>query len=169
MYDDSRILMLSLRHIIMHVSRCFIYEFEDVIASIDKVDLISPLTTGILEKTVLQRVVHKTRMCFSKDDPSISLKAVKKDYDLFFFICSSVNDLEYLGSIPEWRARCAKAVCWIDEVWMRSAYNISIDDLGLIRRFDYIISPFYNTVKSLGDILGQPCLYIILPKNWTGS
>src|SRR5215470_11848485 len=53
--SHARVLVLSLRNINLHVSRAYHYEFEDVIETIDTVDILAPVNSHMVSKNDLPR------------------------------------------------------------------------------------------------------------------
>jgi hypothetical protein len=160
--DSPRVLMVSLRNLKFHVSRCSTYEFEDVVCANDKVDLITPHFSPNLFKVTnkLANYAAKT-IGNAKLFPSLlNYKfVVDQEYDLFFFFSQSISDLLVLNSIKGWREKCRYAVCWLDEIWAKD-----IDDwkaqLQLLKDFDYVFLNLSGSVNRIAKIVQNPCHFL---------
>ncbi len=82
---DTRVLLLSLRNIKFHVSRCYLYEFEDIICELDSADLITPTFNPNLFK-VTNRLANQTAKTIGRSiiNPLFQQFNLAKEYDLFF-------------------------------------------------------------------------------------
>jgi hypothetical protein len=91
----GRILLLSLRGLVRHVSRCSGNEFEDVIGECDSVSMIAPSTPHEMGYHRIVRGIK--RICGM---PSIEhATPPDEEFDLLFVICHSFADLRYLHLI----------------------------------------------------------------------
>src|SRR5262245_9756130 len=99
---DSRILCISNRLIEPVISRCLRYEFEDVIAGVDRIDLAGPVRPRI-RSTRLRRAVGWLDGRVNKG------RGGPKKYDLLFFGMQMLSDLHPL--VP-WGASKPGAALW---------------------------------------------------------
>jgi len=83
---ESRVLLLSLRNIKFHVSRCYLYEFEDIIREVDSVDMLAPVFSPNLFKVTnrLANYAAKTIGSGKLLNPLFKQFNLDKEYDLFF-------------------------------------------------------------------------------------
>ncbi len=118
MSDAPRVLVLSERNAESRKWHAFQYEFEDVIAAVDSVDMLAPPArnetpvTRITDK-VIRRAGHPERIT----QPAIQPVTVTGRYDLFFAVFSFETDIPHLLRLKQWRERCDKAVCFIVELF----------------------------------------------------
>ena len=154
----SRVLMLSLRNIISHVSRCTGYEFEDAIYNFDSVDLVTPrLNHSLFEVTRrLSKNIGNAIGNGKLFNPLLNQIAIEKEYDIFFFFCQYPYDILCLNSLKGWREKCKKAVIWLDEIWEKDVHKGKVT-LRLLKDFDCIFMNFSSSIKSVSEIAQRPC------------
>jgi hypothetical protein len=136
------------------------YEFEDVISSVDDVDLftLEPETGHRVRNWVARRMIWKpgVRHLTRYLNPGLKRVTLRKDYDLFVFVCMNPADLIYLSAIDGWRDRCARKLCFMVEFyagWTREyAYHLS-----LLKMFDHVALSFSSSVAAVREATGQPC------------
>lgn len=160
--EDARVLVVSMRNLKFHVSRAAIYEFEDVISSLDTVDVIAPsLEPNIFKVTnklanYTAKIINSGQYIQSLFNQKIQ---VDKEYDLFFFFCQSIQDILVLNSIQGWREKCRYAVCWLDELWAQDI-NDWLVQLRLLKNFDHIFMNFHSSIRQVADVVKKPCYSI---------
>src|SRR5262245_1355247 len=97
--QSPRILVLSHRNFHRIVWRCFQFEFEDVVASVDHIDRIAPKPrergTGKLTH-LIQRGLHKTAGLKIEFEPQPETIQLKGQYDLLFFNPQHPDDIWFL-------------------------------------------------------------------------
>jgi hypothetical protein len=81
------------------------------------------------------------------------------DFDLFFPIFSHPYELFALATIPNWRQRCRKAACFINESWSDTLPEYLLE---LLAAFDHVFLGCNNSVKDVARITGRPCTYLPL-------
>jgi hypothetical protein len=156
--SQSRVLILSLRNIISHVSRCTGYEFEDAILNFDAVDLLTP-TFNFSWFEITRRLSKNMGNLVGNGklfNPLLNKTLIEKEYDLFFFFCQYPYDLLCLNSIKGWREKCKKAVIWLDELWAKDVHKWKVM-LRLLDDFDCIFMNFSSSIKSVSEIVQRPC------------
>lgn len=155
---QSRVLLLSMRNLKLHVSRSGFYEFEDIIGNSDAVDIISPAFHPALFK-VTNKLANCAAQAFNNGKFIQSLNysfQVEKEYELFFIVCQSIEDILILNSIKGWREKCRYAVCWLDEIWSKDVEN-RVVQLQLLKEFDYIFMNFDSSRNQVAEIVQKPC------------
>jgi len=113
--------MVSLRDVNHHAAWCSNYEFEDTICAVDSVDLLT-LTPGaahqprewLARRMVWRRGLRELTRYFS---PGVQTIALKRDYDLFVYICMTPADLLYLAAVEGWETRCRIKICFLGEFY----------------------------------------------------
>ncbi len=162
MENNKRICLMSLRTRNTHVSRCSDYEFEDVITSVDDVDLFT-VEQGItfsLRKRLINQSTRYISTFFSRVSPSYSRFYLEKEYDLFLTIFEDITDVLVVNSIRNWEQQCRLSVCWIDEIWLASLeINRRLCE-NILSKFDYIFTGCQGSVKRLQEIVKKPCYYM---------
>lgn len=157
--EQPRVLLVSMRHLKLHVSRSAPYEFEDIICSCDNVDLVTPTFNPELFK-ITNKIANNAVKILKKAEFVPSLLnyklEVKKQYDIFFFFCQSIQDILVLNSIKGWRDKCRYAVCWLDEIWLKDI-DASQAQLRLLKNFDHVFMNFSSSVNQIADIVETPC------------
>jgi glycosyltransferase involved in cell wall biosynthesis len=156
---DNRIFMFSLRNLKKNVWRCSSYEFEDIICEVDDVDLFAPepnlksISNGFINESIYR---FKRKIFLSSDSKKMRLD---RNYDVLFYYCQNVYDLQQLNAIQEWREHFKTAVCWIEEIWANQLNNFK-RQLKILSKFDFVITICSKTIKSLQDLIPSKCQYI---------
>ncbi len=159
--NAPRVALFSLRGFENHVSRSHGYEFEDTISdALDDAVIFQPelLPYGwslIKSKRSLGALTHHA----SRLPSGLRSVELEQDYDLFFYSVAHLEDLHFLSSLKGWRERSAKAICWIQELWLKRVEQIPalVDQLNT---FDHVICSFVETAQVLRDRLNVPVTYI---------
>ncbi len=104
----ARICMVSLRGANQHAAWCSNYEFEDVVCGVDDVDLFSPTPAAGLRDAAMvlapSRLAARAAPADAASEPGRRRRfALKKDYDLFVFVCMTPADLIYLSAVEGWK------------------------------------------------------------------
>ena len=162
--STARTLVPSLRGVNAQVGWCSNYEFEDVVASVDDVELLTLQPAGHfalrqrVARTVAWRAPHPA---FMRINPGIQPVTLDRDYDLFFFTCMNPWDLLYLNAIRGWQDRCRVKVCFMVEF-----YSAWTDEFGhflrLLESFDHLALSFAGSVDSVGRVASVPTRHVPL-------
>jgi hypothetical protein len=162
---NPRVCLVSLRGANRHAAWCSNYEFEDVICSIDDVDLFSlkPGKAYDARQWIVRRLIWKpgVRQLTPHLNPGLQPVALEKDYDLFAFVCMNPADLIYLSAIKGWKDRCRKKICFMVEFyagWLKE-YEFH---LSLLKDFDQIVLCFSGSVAAVQAAVGKPCHHVPL-------
>lgn len=160
---SPRVLVLSLRNIEFAVSRSYTLEIEDTISDFEKVETISPayFSNNSLNKfkNLLARNTFKIAGKGSVLSPIMNDFKLEKEYDLFFYVCQYPIDLLYINTISNWRDKCKKAVCWVDEVWVKDVAKLKQQLLHL-NKFDYIFTGLKSSAEAIDKIVQPPCHFM---------
>jgi hypothetical protein len=146
----TELLIFSLRNIGLHVSRCGVYEAENLIASFHNADILAPRPPSP-EGRLTRNIRRVLRLKAPLMDSAIR---VEKDYDLFLIICHSPHDLRYLELVENWH-RCKKTICIVEEFW--PSLNLSEDHVRILRSFDFLSSTLETAVDVIRSATGRPC------------
>lgn len=173
---EPRALCLSYRDIAPVISRCGQYEFEDLIADLDAVDVIAPADLSapedakrVLKKgfLTLQRLtvaaVRRLKVKLEGKFPVAGMRWLPSDfarkYEILVVNCEAPIDLYDLAPFAIWRSRARVSVCIIQEV-----YAADVPKLGgllpILKQFDHIVVAINGTVDTLAEATGRPCHYV---------
>ena len=161
---ETSVLLLSQRELSNLVANCVTYEFEDVIASVTNADVVKSTNMAGIEMArrayKLARSVSGSRAFARMVAPPVrgSVK-LDKDYGLFLPIFNHTHELYGLASVPNWRARCEKAACFITEMWTDMLPGYLVE---LLSDFDHIFVGCQNVEAEVARMTGRPCTYLPL-------
>ena len=156
----ARVCIVSLRGINKHAAWCSNYEFEDVAADVDDVDVytLEPGPAHAARHWLARRMVWKAglRRLSPYLNPGLQKVVIDRDYDLFVFVCMNPSDLIYLSAVEGWKEHCRKRVCYMVEFyagWVQEyAYHLS-----LLRDFDFVTQSFSSCIDAVARASGRPC------------
>jgi len=153
-----RILIFSQRnHRSIMPYRCPHFEFEDVVSEIDSVELLAPrLDLSNLCNTVARKIAYHTPLVLN---PGIEKTSLNGTYDLFFAIFGSPTDLIRVACVRNWRTKCERAVCLIDELWVAEMSGYS-NFLRILDKFDLVMLYYSQTVEPLSKKIGRKCAFL---------
>jgi hypothetical protein len=155
-------LLLSLRRVDNLVGYCANYEFEDLIAHLIGADRVEPET---LEGLSPYERIFKATYLLSRS-PRVASRLtprsarglrLDRDYDLFFPVFNHAGGLTALGAVPDWRARCRYAACYVNELWLK---QVPEHVIALLADFDRIYVGLAHAVDAVTRITGRPCSYL---------
>jgi len=159
----ARTLLLSQRNLEPSVSRACIVEFEDLIRTLDRVDLVAPSEPIEHPQRYWDGLpLHKqlTKSVRRRDLPRIPERAyVDETYDLLMVVCEDISDLLRLGVIERW-VKCARfTVCHVLELW-RDHVETRADEIALLSHFDAVFLSCAGAVEPLAGAIGKPVHYL---------
>lgn len=165
MASSARICLISQRGLTQQLSRASNFEFEDVISTIDDVDLLT--FSGNKLSPLLLRAKNKISLSTSRHGlvPSgVSLSQAignaahyqQSDhiYDLTFILVQSLRDLLTLSALPNWRKHTRHAVCFVEEIWRDNIPALG-QQLQLLSPFEQIYTTCSGSVEALSAALGK--------------
>jgi hypothetical protein len=135
----ARVLLFSQRNVERPVWHGGMYEFEDILASIDDVRMLAPKRRTGSRALRLGRQLHSTARERFGLTRLLNSEPIRVDghYDLFFAVFHFAWQVSYLHQLKEWRERSTKAVCFIIEQWLPE-----IDDVApyveMLESFDHV-------------------------------
>ncbi|MEB3179450.1 MAG: glycosyltransferase family 1 protein, partial [Nostocaceae cyanobacterium] len=158
---ESRILILSLRNIKFHVSRCSLYEFEDAISNFDLVDMLTPSLSPDLFKITNYLATHTVKLLDLHQfiNPLMQNIRVNKKYDLLFVFCQYPSDILAINAINNWRKICKKAVCLIDEIWLEEIEQWK-NHLRILNNFDVVFLGQFSCFNQYAEFIKAPCYFM---------
>lgn len=143
------------------VAFCAQYEFEDVIAEVTGADRVEVDDESALELSrrayKLLRLGTGSRRLARTLAPRPSTVRLERDYELFFPIFNHTHELYALRTLPDWRARCRVAACFVTEVW---AHLLPGYLLELLSQFDHVFVGTRHCVDDVARVTGRPCSYL---------
>lgn len=132
--------------------RCAHFEFEDVISKVDDAVMLSlRIDPTTWRYPFARQLAYHTPI---KLNPGVERVSLESDYDLFFAICGGPPDLLRINAVSNWRARCKKAICLIDEVWVREVKNYR-NYLHMLRDFDLVVLYYSQSVGPIDESMGM--------------
>ena len=119
----ARVLMVTLRRLNTHAAWCANYAFEDVIRSVDDVDMLElePAPHFELRQHIARSLAWRSRYrAFQGLNPGVKRVRLNRDYDVLVFVCMNVWDLLYLNAVADWQTRCKVKLCYMAEILRRT-------------------------------------------------
>jgi hypothetical protein len=156
--ERPRILIFSRRNASRTLPfRCAHFEFEDLISEVDSAAIIAPRFDHTTRRYQYAKLIaYHTPLVLN---PGIEKGKLDADYDLFVAVCGDPADLIALSSLGNWRAKCKKAVCVIDELWVREMPGYR-NYLRMLHDFDLVCLYYSQSVEPLTKIIGPKCIYL---------
>ena len=160
--DLPRVLMPSLRRINPHAAWCALYDFEDVIRSVDDVHMVE-LERGAWfpprQRIARSLAWHGRRPALTGMNPGLRPIVVDREYDLFVFVCMNVWDLLSLNAVRGWQSLCGIKVCFMAEFYAGQASRYE-HLLSALSGFDYVLQSFASSVPTVTSAIGRPCHHV---------
>jgi len=157
------VLLLSLRRVADLVAFSVQYELEDVIAETTGADRVDVGDLDALERSrrayKMARLGSRSRRLARACAPRPSTVPLDRDYDLFFPVFNHAHELYALATVPDWRRRCRRAACFVNELW---AHQLPRYLLELLADFDHVFLGVHHAVDEVARIVGRPCTYLPL-------
>ena len=160
--NQPRIAILSSRVKTNFVFNSCLYEFEDIIAEVDNVDLINLAPTKPIE-ALSQKIVKKSAQYISpltKVSPPLNNQiSLEKEYDLLFVILDFPYNVININLLQQWRKKCKVAVCYVIELWQTELDKFK-NYLTFLENFDFVFLGHSQILKETQDIIRKPCAYL---------
>jgi hypothetical protein len=86
--------------------------------------------------------------------PRLPTVRLTRDYDLFLPVFNHPFELYTLAAVPDWRARCRFAACFISEIWTHDVPEYLFELLG---EFDQVFVGTSNSIDRIARVVGRPC------------
>lgn len=141
---------------------CAWYEAQDVLSDVDNVDLfcLEPRTghrfwEGFFKRLVWHDFTGKLVFLNSGFQPI----HLSKEYELFIAVCRGWEDLLHINAIRNWKEKCRKSVCWIDELWSADLPS-SKSWLPAFKKFDHVLIGLKGSVDAVSDAIGRRCHFV---------
>lgn len=152
-------MLVTLRGLTTHAAWCSNFEFEDVIRSVDDVDVLELQSAPLFElrQHIARSIAWRSSYrAFSDWNPGVKPVKLTRDYDVLVFICMNVWDLLYLNAVVDWQTRCNVKLCYMAEIYAEQTEELQ----HLLRRladFDQIFQSFSSSVDAISKIVSRPC------------
>ena len=136
---------------------CAHYEFEDVIAEVDSVEMHAPRFDQSSRKHVrAKQIAYHTPFVLN---PGLEPKNFDSTYDIFVAVCGDPTDMLRISKLGNWRERSKKAVIVIDEVWVKEMKGYG-NYLRMLETFDLVCLYYCQSVEPLNKIIGPRAMYL---------
>jgi len=160
---EADTLILSMRGINKLVAYALQYEFEDVFTETVGADRVEPTNMAALELSrrvckLVRKATGSLRLA-RRLAPSPETVPLQRDYELFLPVFNNVWELYTLATVPNWRARCRRAACFINEVWLEHMPDYLLE---LLEEFDHVFVGSDGPVSEFARVLGAPVSYLPL-------
>jgi len=154
-----RICIFSQRHLHRLVSRCPMYEFEDVICEIDDVEVLVPESNRSFP--VCQKIANRLarHISIASLNPGVRELRLDRNYELFVAMCQFPSDLLSLNALKGWKKCCQTSICWLAELWAGELAKFK-GHSKLLSQFDYVVLNFTATVPLVEKVVDGTCTYM---------
>jgi hypothetical protein len=127
------------------------FEFLRIIESTTAADIIAPRRVHPrVGFDVLRTSVSNARRLFGHTRVTrLKSERVRKQYDLFFYVCMNPSGLADLQAIQGWREQCDQAAVFIFETWS-SQLPRDKAHLELLDQFDHVFVYNRSSIPNLG-------------------
>jgi hypothetical protein len=157
------VLLLSQRRVADLVAFSVQYELEDVIAETTGADRVDVGDAAALERSrrtyKMARLGTRSRRLARACAPRPSTVPLERDYELFFPVFNHAHELYALATVPDWRRRCRRAACFVNELWVDQLPRYLLE---LLADFDHVFLGVRHPVDKVARIVGRPCSYLPL-------
>lgn len=158
---EPRTLIWSLRNIQNFIYNACLFEFEDIINSVDDADLIAPLQYDFIGR-VIKRLVKTQGSNFkflNNLNPYLKSSELKQEYDIFFAILDFPWNISSINLLKNLRQKSKFSVCYIVELWNSDLPRLN-NFLKYFQDFDLICAGHYHVVENVRQITNVPCIYL---------
>ncbi|HQK17294.1 MAG TPA: hypothetical protein PLJ27_07565 [Polyangiaceae bacterium] len=161
--NKPRVLVLSHRNIVnLILARCLWFEFEDILAQIDAVEILMPRRTKDVRGfdrgyRIAAKVAQYLPIALN---PGAAVTTVEGEYDLFFTVCTFPTDLLYVNTLKEWRRKCKTAVCWLDEMYLTDLPKVKYVRT-ILSDFDHVIVSCSQVIDVVQKLIAGKCVFAV--------
>ncbi|MFL5575763.1 MAG: glycosyltransferase [Gemmatimonadaceae bacterium] len=162
-HPDARVLLFSERNFRLPKFQVPQYEWEDVIAEVDRVRMIAPRRNSRNELHELaQRGGNALReLVGSTKEWPVDETEIDGEYDLFFAVFHFPHSLAFLDKIPGWRKRCKKAVAYVVEMWSPEI-RFNLKYLRMLDQFDQVFLFNGRSIENVAPHTDAPLAFLPL-------
>jgi hypothetical protein len=128
-----------------------------VISQIDSVKLVTPrINFPTRRHSFAKQLAYHTPLRLNSGTQRLR---VDEDYDLLLIICGNPTDLLRIDAIKDWRKRCKKAICLIDEIWATEVKSYR-NFVRMLEKFDLVVLYYSQSVKAVSELIGDKCMFL---------
>jgi hypothetical protein len=154
--------MFTARNFTKKAYQCGLYEAQDVFMNVDDVDMIylEPGKGYQLRENIHRRFVwHDFTKKLVLLNPGLKPNRLVKEYELFVAVCGTLHDLPHINAIKNWKEKCQKSVCWIDELWVADLPKCK-PWLSALKMFEHIFVGYHGSVNAVSNAIGRQCYFM---------
>jgi hypothetical protein len=163
MKAEPRILIFSQQGYDSKAWMTMLYEFEDVIRTIDNVDIASSVQREQSPVTAFMRRRYDDARHYLSLRRGAPIRSIQldRDYEMFFCVMAYPSQLPLLKKIRNLRKRCRKTVCFLAEFWsheleQEKRYLSILNEL----QFDLVFFAQPTGFPVLREFLGPRCRFL---------
>jgi hypothetical protein len=160
--EDSRVLILSQRHYSNFVFNSCLYEFEDIINQVDRVDLLTIEPENLVSTYTQKCIKHSSKVipsCINLTPLGLQSYSLAKNYDIFFVILDFPWNFYWINLLKQWRQKSTIAVCYLIEMWQPDLNKLK-NYLKYFENFDYVFLGHSQIVDFVSKTINRPCQYL---------
>ncbi len=158
--SQPRVLIFSQRGLRVERWQCCGLEMEDVIASVDDAEIVTPAHTATSRHRLkLARAMSRALPSAMLPPTGLSVTPQHATYELLFAEVGNVGELLALDAFRGWRKRCRLAVCFIQEIFITYLPKLR-QQLNILKEFDIVFCACAATVGPLSELLGKTITYL---------
>ena len=161
--QGSRVLVWSLRNVQNYVYNACLFEFEDVVDTVDDTDILSPQQYSPIGKAVKRAVINKTKrfkaLSLTSVNPYGSSIELAYEYDIYFVILDFPWSLSSLNLLKNWRRKCRYVICYVVEIWNSDIPQL-VNFLEFFKDFDLVCIGTYCSLEAVQKAVSQPCVFL---------
>jgi len=155
---DARVLCVSFREVDPVISRCLRFEFEDVVADVDRVDLVCPQGRPVRRGRV-HRMLSRLDTHFPWVSGFSAPPPLGRRYPLLFVTAQTAGDLYTFAPWTHWFRAADRTACLVEEMYARDVTQCP-GEVEMLRRFDVLFVGCQGTVETLARATGRPVHYL---------
>jgi len=160
---ESRVLTWSLRNVQNYVFNSCLFEFEDIIETVDSADILSPPQYNWLGRSIKRSVVNAARsvksLSLSSVNPYVGTIDLHYEYEIYFVILDFPWSVSSLNLLKNWRRKCRIAVCYVVEIWNADLPHMA-NFMPFFNQFDLICIGTYHVLEAVQDMATPPCIFV---------
>ena len=156
-HEDARTLLISLRRMLPYLSHANLYEFEDVAATLDDVDVFVPEPPGGEDRE--PGVAAKLRRRLEEATSRAPTSSEGAPYDDVIVMFQSLPDLERLRPLQRWAALGRRCSIVFQECWATSIVP-GRSDFERLNQFDRVFLAAGGSVEKLGACIRTPVVHL---------
>lgn len=142
------------------------FECLDVLRTLETATVLTPQgrpglanaepTTAIVRSELRHRAESRIRRKLTgRSAPVLQKTALTGDYDLLFYVCQFLEEVQEIEQITDWRNRARKAVIFVLESWT-STFDHYRAELETLSKFDHVFVLNGSCVDTLSARISAP-------------